>query len=394
VKGRGDPGVTNALSRAMHQAPAMLAVFALLAVDGGAGVDSALAMSGHGIAHARDARRPGAAGAASVTFNIPNRNNRNIKSGWHFTISVGGGRAHVVQVDTGSASLVIPARILGPQAVGPGAPAKIEYSSSGRIFSGHHYMAPVKLSAGTVSVTTVPIDVLAIESASCDPKYPACRAGSPNGVGVMGVGFGRGHSTTPPAQGNVFLALDAMVHGSMHPGYIIRPNSVTLGITAANEAGFTMISLKRSDSPGDWSTEPGCFAFPQASGADTFCGTMLVDTGLGYMIVEAPPSQVPAGTRDSGGRVPDGTPMRVAAPSASGSALDYSFSMGDGATVTPPYVRWSRFRSGAFVNTGRHLIAKFAYLFDAANGRVGFKPVSPAGDRYSAVLHTHRSGLV
>jgi hypothetical protein len=36
-----------------------------------------------------------------------------------------------------------------------------------------------------------------------------------------------------------------------------------------------------------------------------------------------------------------------------------------------PAARWSR--SGPFVNTGRHLLADYDYLFDAEAGHIGFR---------------------
>ncbi len=126
----------------------------------------------------------------------------------------------------------------------------------------------------------------------------------PDGHGLSG--GGRPGSRARPrrrragaAGTNAFLALTDIVKGSMHPGYIVTPASVTLGITRAGKTGYGLIPLQPGGTgPGDWDTEPGCFGFPEISGYTSLCGTMLIDTGINSAILGLPPSQRPPGIQD------------------------------------------------------------------------------------------------
>jgi hypothetical protein len=310
-------------------------------------------------------------GKTSVTFPFPNTA-ANFARGWGFDASVGGGPSHYLQMDTGSTGVVLPASVLGPKAVGPGLPGQIEYTSDGKIFSGNYYLAPLKLSAGGASARTVPIRVLGVSAASCDPNYPDCHVGSITSLGLVGVGFNRGPlGPTPPEQHNAFLALTGIIQSSMDPGYVISANSITLGITAAQRSGFGLIKLQPGGSgPGDWDTEPGCFGFPQLTGFTSFCGTLLMDTGIDSAIVGLPESQRPPSIATS---IPNGVSVQFAAPTMPSPSMSYTFTTGSGALPAPTSIRWAA-GSQPFVNTGRNLIASYDYLYDGGGGRVGFRP--------------------
>jgi hypothetical protein len=330
------------------------------------------AVSGHAFAEMSfQPQHRGFPGSGTVSFPMTSRDN--IAHGWGFRASVGNGPQHYVELDTGSRGLVVPASILGPNAVGPGPAGKITYTSDGKEFLGHYYLAPIALSAGGSTATTVPIRVLAVDRSACAPGYSNCTPGKVGGLGVMGVGFDRGQrSSLPPELTNAFLALAPIAQGSMHPGYIIRRRSVTLGITTGNQAGFNQLPLTPGGTgPGDWNTEPGCFAFPRLPGYPRQCGTVLVDTGIASAILGLPRARRPASLSSS---IPDGTAIRVEVGPRSGpSALSFGFTTGASAQpLTPKSIRWAA-GSQPFVNTGRHPIALYDYLFDAASGRVGFK---------------------
>jgi hypothetical protein len=326
-------------------------------------------------------KHQGFSGSQAKTFRLANPA-RNLARGWDFIASVAGGRSHLVEMDTGSRGLVVPASVLGPGAVGPGPAGRIEYSSDGKIFSGHFYLAPVTLRAGRTSVTTVPIELLGVDHASCDlARYPKCKPGKLAGLGVMGVGFDR-HGLTglparmPPELTNVFLALTNVIEGAMHPGYLIASATVTLGITPGNSAGFLEVPLKRGGTgPGDWNTEPGCFSFPEISGYGPRCGTVLVDTGIASAILGLPRSQRPPAIATS---IPAGQRIAidVAQNARTSPVLSYSFRVGDRGPSTPTAIRWAAGKA-PFVNTGRRPISQHSYLFDAGSGAVGFK--SPFG---------------
>jgi hypothetical protein len=335
------------------------------------------AVSGHAFAvMAFQPKNRGFPGTSSATFPMPNTNDRNIKSGWRFTVSVGGGRQRGMEMDTGSRGVVVPAAALGRQAVGPGPRGKLEYSSDGKIFSGHFYLTPLKLILPGGSVTTVPIEVLGVNKSSCDSKYPKCVRGKVSGLSMMGVGFARGGliPNTPPELTNAFLALTGIIQGSMHPGYIVTANGVTLGITAADQAGYSEIPLTPGGTgPGDWNTEPGCFAFPAIAGYGPQCGTVLVDTGIASAILGLSQSQRP---RSIAGSIPNGVQIQIALPNTANPAFSYAFTTGDGGAMTPTSIRWAN-GSAPFVNTGRRPISQYNYLFDDGSGAVGFKPATP-----------------
>jgi hypothetical protein len=375
----GPPGVLTA-TRTVIASPTASVSFRY----SGAWVSSPVvvtAVSGRAFAllsfHPRHRASPG---GTSVTFPMADVA-RNLRSGWHFRLSVGGGRSHGVEMDTGSRGLVVPASALGPDRVGPGPPGHIEYSSDGKIFSGHFYLAPVQISAGGRTVQTVPIELLGVERSSCDLKhYPNCVPGKVSGLGMMGVGFDRGAIKGLPAGGppeltNAFLALRDVTEGRMDPGYIITPGSVTLGITALDRAGYNMVPLTAGGTgPGDWNTEPGCFSFPSIAGYPARCGTVLVDTGIAGAILGLPRAQRP---RSIAGAIPAGESVAVTidTPKSSGRPpLAYGFRVGDGGPMTPTKIRWAADKA-PFVNTGRRPISKNGYLFDAGAGRVGFKAI-------------------
>ena len=337
----------------------------------------ATAASGHAFAVISfQPKHRGFPSTSSVTFPMPNTANRNITSGWHFRVSLGGGPERHIQMDTGSRGVVVPAAALGPQAVGPGPAGQIEYSSSGKIFSGHFYLAALTLSVNGASATTVPIEVLGVDKSSCDPNYTNCKPGRVSGLSMMGVGFARRGlrgliPRLPPELTNPFLALRNIIQGSMHPGYVVSAGGVTLGITAANAAGYGTIALTPGGTgTGDWNTEPGCFAFPTISGYPAQCGTVLVDTGLRSAILGLRRSERP-GSIASG--IPDGEQIRISLPSVSSPTFSYSFTTGDGGPMTPSSIRWANDKA-PFVNTGRRPLSRYDYLFDDGAGRVGFKP--------------------
>jgi hypothetical protein len=349
------------------------------------------AVSGHAFAlMSFQPQHRGFAGTSSVTFPIGSAAS-NIAKGWGFMASVGGGHAHYVQMDTGSRGVIVPTSVLGKGAVGPGPAGQITYTSDGKEFLGHYYLAPLTLTSRGTSVTTVPIKVLAVDKGACAPHYPNCvPPTSFSGLGMMGVGFDRGTASGPPEPGtgarpapvpskappelsNAFLALTSVIQGSMHPGYVISSKAVTLGITAANTAGFKTVGLTAGGSgPGDWNTEPGCFSFPSISGYAPQCGTVLVDTGIDSAILGLSKSQRPASIASS---IPSGEQIQIALPTASTATpiLSYSFTTGaTGNPMAPTSIRWAA-GTAPFVNTGRNPISSYDYLFDAGSGKVGFK---------------------
>jgi hypothetical protein len=294
-------------------------------------------------------------------------------------VSIGGGADRTVEIDTGSRGLVVARTALGSQAADTGRAGHVEYTSDGLILSGEYFLAPIRFRTAHATVQTVPVRILGVESSSCDGAYPRCRPDTDVAhVGVLGVGYGNYADTgePPTSEVNPFLQLDAMQHGTTRRGYIITRDHVTLGLTRADLASFHQVPLPRlpgsTDLPGDWGGAPGCFALPD-HGNDPHCGTILVDTGLATMILGLHPAQRPPALRDA---VPSGTRIRIGLPSLTGPALSYTVTAG--APDDPldpeenPAVRWST-KTAPFVNTGRHLLAGYDYLFDADTGHIGFR---------------------
>ena len=287
--------------------------------------------------------------------------------------SVGGGSPHVVQLDTGSIGLYVPASILGPGAqVSTTETCSITYVSSGNTLSGHAATATVALLGSTRSgdvspaPTTVPMPLCAVDDAAFKG-------------GMMGVGFGRG--ATPDPARNVLLRLADVASGAMHAGYILSAHpspSVRVGLTAEAVAGFATLPLTPHPAvPGDWLSTSlrGCLTLPGHGAFAEACGPLLVDTGIADCLLWGPSDPTLGGVIPAGQTaVPGGVSLRIAAPSG-GATLDYAFVVGAGSD-SPAAVK-VRTAAAFSINTGRALLIDDDYLFDAVAGRVGFRRASP-----------------
>ena len=105
---------------------------------------------------------------------------------------------------------------------------------------------------------------------------------------MMGVGFDRAEKIDTPSPGpiNPFLLLKEMCAGVMTPGYILTTTSIQIGITKENTESFDIIQLVRHDPDSDWRAPKVKVQVPSAD--ISFDATLLVDTGLGYAITQAP----------------------------------------------------------------------------------------------------------
>jgi hypothetical protein len=323
------------------------------------------------------------AGRLDETFTLPLHFDaaKTLADGPLLAVSIAGGADKIVKVDTGSRGLVVARTAIGPQATAIGQKGWIEYTSDGLILSGEYFLAPIRFHTTGSTVDTIPVRVLGVESSSCDSNYPHCTPLTDvNSMGELGVGYGNyaKASDTPTTEVNPFLELQAMQDGTARRGYIITRKAITLGLTASHEASFRPIKLPKPTGPtagpaglpGSWGAAPGCFALPD-NGNQTHCGTILVDTGIGTMIVGLAPAQRPPTMQDT---IPNGTRINIGIPTFTNPALGYTVTTG--ATDDPlapqgnPAARWAQ--NGPFVNTGRHLLAGYDYLFDADAGHIGF----------------------
>jgi hypothetical protein len=107
------------------------------------------------------------------------------------------------------------------------------------------------------------------------------------------------------------------------------------------------------------------------------CGSLLLDTGLDYAIIQVPTGIEPRLTApDSAGMrstVAEGQSVSITLPGSSGRPL-YQFSVG-GADA-PKSVQWGHLLSDGrpFMNISRYALTQNDYLYDATSGHVGFRP--------------------
>jgi hypothetical protein len=317
-----------------------------------------------------------------VTSNVPNEIQVQAVVGAN---SPSGSDFKTFTIDTGSLGTIVTKSnlVMDSNVHGPGAPGQQFYDSSGYVFTGNYYLAPVSLKLKDGSyVQTNPILVLAVDGVHCHTGYSKCHISGPPNLHYLGVGFDRGDANTgslfSSPSDNAFLELtDANNGADISGGYILSTDGVTLGITANNSSGFNMVTLDpNSMAIGDWNAVPGCYGFPSLPGAPQFCGNLLLDVGISEMFMDAPSDQWPAGSYDSNNNVPEGVNMSIQAGTNNQWAMSYSYN-----AVQPPdppigpaptYSQWID-KSNIFVNTGRRPLLAFDYLYSGSCGLAAFK---------------------
>ncbi len=294
-------------------------------------------------------------------------------------------------VDTGSLGLLVPQKQVPAanpspgetQIIGPGGPELRYYDSNGgTCYQGQYWLAPVTFglssNGGTMTntVTTHPVRILVVPD-----SHP---------LNYLGVGYDRNTTTSgdyfdSPAD-NAFLNLTDTASGTdISPGYTITPTQITLGVTSS--AGFNTTPLQANQCvAGDYLTSAGCFSFPALSPEEgTFCGTMLMDTGIGDMYLNLYAPLWPAHYCESG-LVPNGTVVQInSGTSTSSPPMCYRYAVNNDVPTPEPTpvtpapsitncIENPTDTTIKFVNTGRHPLAWFDYMYDAACGQVGFMP--------------------
>jgi|SRR5208282_1204620 len=294
-------------------------------------------------------------------------------------------------VDTGSLGLLVPQNQVPAanpvpgetQIIGPGGPGlKFYDSNGGTCYQGQYWLAPVTFglssNGGTMTntVTTHPVRILVVPD-----KHP---------LNYLGVGYDRNTTSSgdyfdSPAD-NAFLNLtDAASGADISPGYTITPTLITLGVTSS--AGFNTTPLQANQCvAGDYLTGAGCFSFPALSPEEgSFCGTMLMDTGIGDMYLNLYAPLWPSRYCD-GGLVPNGTLVQInSGASTTSPPMCYRYTVdNDDPTPVPTPITPAPSITNCienptdttikFINTGRHPLAWFNYLYDATCGQVGFMP--------------------
>jgi hypothetical protein len=256
-------------------------------------------------------------------------------------------------VDTGSVGILAPREVLGPdyQDFDPSQDIEFGYVSSGNSYWGQWVKVPVVLGDGAMAN----VEVFAVDR-------PAAFDG-----GVFGVGFAIGGKADGGPARNPLLHLHYQGAHLGH-GYIISTLGIDVGLTPVNMQGFDFVDLEREASGADWMQPQGSVGLTGHFSAKGFRADLpfLMDTGIEEMILWTSADNAPANLpKDTA--FPAGIKVSVAAR----AALEYSFVTGEATqAMAPSYVEW---RVGRSINTGRNVLAGADYLYDAANGRVGFR---------------------
>jgi hypothetical protein len=291
---------------------------------------------------------------------------------------------HRFTVDTGSIGTAVSIADLGPDAIGPGGPAMKYYDSSGKEFIGYLYLAPVAINAGGTWLTTAPIRVLGVVQASCNPKKAGCKPQT-TPFHYLGVGFDRGGTEaegpfTSPAD-NALLQVQAPSGQSITPGYVLSGSTLQVGLTSTN--GFQTESLTSSSTvPGDFNTAEGCVALPPVTTTEV-CGTILLDVGVPEMFLTVKPGALVSGSLPlKSNQVIDisfGSMPAIATYSFSAGAVPGGKSpiaVGEAPSKVEASYTHQSTAPPVFINTGRHVLFGYSYLFDAAHGLIGLQPLT------------------
>ncbi|WP_263144088.1 hypothetical protein [Pseudomonas sp. RIT-PI-AD] len=314
---------------------------------------------------------------------------------------------HEVTMDTGSVGLALDAaRIPGYAQLKrlPEAKPGTQFLSSSKILWVGTWV-PLRVTlfdAQRRPVASARVPVLGVETAGVCRGYVSgdatCKQHAlppAKDLIYMGVGFGREADSQPQGtpDKNVLLHLDslggkALAEGQLSPGYIIGRGGITLGLTPENTQGFGFVKLQPyGGGDGDWQAPSMCVSLdPQsdrsASGPLCVPGSLLVDTGVPQSYIT-----LPTAIRYRTAKEPDasarkvlisvlakGTEVELKIPDASAPVAQVRYQVGGTQPVTPlQVIPWSSDNRPPFVNTGRHFLRQYQFLYDARQGYVGFK---------------------
>ena len=327
----------------------------------------------------------------------------------HVGLSTGAGfdAGHSFTLDTGSTGVVVGPSWTPPPGTPDLGPGSTTYTSSGTSQWGEWYQTTLRVGDANGNNVTVAVPVLRVDPASC---------GSSCSIAMFGVGFAREVANNTEGPGGTQRAVPANnpllnviavngtavtastpnqpgatgVSGTLTSGYIISPQGLTIGLTAANTQGFNAVPLTWNNQTAagvsgwaDRNTAPLSLTVNAVTGT----GTVLNDTGIVYAFVHAPDGAQVAG----GGCGPtttytdcyaSGTSIAVAiqAAGAATAAAAYSYVVGavNAAPAAPTFTRQDNVSTQPFVNTGLTFFDQFSYFYDYANGQVGYLDRSAA----------------
>jgi hypothetical protein len=295
-----------------------------------------------------------------LSFRMPFTSDSSLTKGLHVFAALGGGAPHRLQIDTGSVGILVPRHRLGPdyQDFDPSRDGKFGYVSSGKIYWGQWVTVPVVLGVpsawdGTGNYPVAQLEVFAVDR-------PAAFDG-----GMLGIGFAIHGLADGGPRRNPLLHLEYQ-GTKLSQGYIVSSQAIEAGLTSLNSAGFAFGTPKRDACGEDWMQPIGRLGLPGGFSVEL---PVLVDTGIDEMLLWLPVDDRPHSLAKYSS-FPPGIEVSVAVPSVD-PALTYSFVTGDmSRPMTPSQVKW---RDGHGVNTGATVLAGADYLYDAAEGRIGFR---------------------
>ncbi len=314
-----------------------------------------------------------------------------------FNVSLNGSRPYSFTMDTGSTGMAVDASDI-PNAPGSGPAGWIYYNSSRLLLQGYYTTVTLGFpgavaSGGAAASATATTQVLAVTSRTClgggaDPCNPAGPVFM-LGVGVdrntLGVGTPPGEGGTPDAQNaalnaappiaqsyNPFLNVNGMQSGQIRSGFIITPQGVDLGLTAANTSGnfayeqLTPLTVAVAGNPGSQANWEQAEMAVSVNSSPYVAGHILMDTGLnnGFLGVPGEPTS---------GTVANGTEISLQLLNANGN-VGYSYMVGGSDPQEPASLGWvSNDGVSSFLNSTLKTYAGFNYLYDAAGGFIGLE---------------------
>ena len=284
-------------------------------------------------------------------------------------VSVGGGSAGDVLLDTGSTGLRIRAAAVGPDVRLTNIPLTYSYTS-GNVLTGVIGYAKVSFpGANPAAATKAEIAVHVVQQITCKPEKPDCPGWKPTEMGVMGAAY------LPFAVFNPLAQLD----GNLAGGFIVaaddiaRPNiapHIIVGLTDQNTADFSFAPFEAA-SGGDqpeglkaWDTKSVQACFSVDDGPPGCFGTVF-DTGAGTGSFE-PPGLPPQLLHT---RVRPGSVVTTSVPQA---GMKIAIIAGrepwtNSYRYEPPHGSVPGFNSGGLI------FRRMQIAFDAVRGRIGFR---------------------
>jgi outer membrane autotransporter protein len=283
------------------------------------------------------------------------------------TVSVGGGPASEVLLDTGSTGMRVLASQIGPNVTVTNIPVTYGYSS-GNELDGYLGFAPVSFPDASAPLATPgPIAIQVVDQVACKGGGSDCPGWQAGQSGVMGVAYDDDQIFNPLAQ----------LAGNLGSGFIVVSNDLSnpnatpelvVGLTASNMQGFVFDQM--ATTPGGsqpaglnvWNTKSiyTCFS---VNGGSPGCYATVFDTGANAGSFETPDSP-------QSGDVANGSLVTISVPDVmSLSVTAQGQPWANLFKYEPPHGGTAGYNSGAEVYRYE------AVMFDAQTGQIGFSPI-------------------